>query len=77
MSRLCVIHCLPSAIPSEEYTVSDAFRSCADRRRNEALTDPNARLSAIGPIVCVTQKVVVAARSPDRAQNVQRTEAGH
>ena len=45
--RLCVVHCLPSAIRLEEYVVPDALWSCAERRSTEALTDPNAILSAI------------------------------
>ena len=45
--RLCVVHCLPSAIRFEEYVVPDAFWSRAERRSKEALTDPNAMLSAI------------------------------
>src|SRR5258708_9588832 len=48
-SRLRVIHCLPSAIRLEGYIVPDAFRSCAESRSNEALTDQNATLSAIDP----------------------------
>src|SRR5436305_4365215 len=47
MSRLRVIHCLPSAIRLEGCIVPDAFRSCAESRSNEALTDQNATLSAI------------------------------
>ena len=46
-SRFRVVHCLPSAIHLEEYTVPGAFRSCAERRSNEELTDQNAVLSAI------------------------------
>jgi hypothetical protein len=46
-SRLCLVHSLPSAIRLEEYIVPDAFRSCAERRSREALTDPNPILSAI------------------------------
>jgi len=46
-SRLCVIHCLPSAIRLEEYIVPDAFWSCAESRSHEALTDQNAILNAI------------------------------
>ena len=46
-SRLRVIHCLPSAIRLDGYIVPDAFRSCAESRSNEALTDQNATLSAI------------------------------
>src|SRR5262249_1340511 len=45
--RLCVVHCLPSAIRLEEYIVLDACWSCAEGRSKEALTDPNAILSAI------------------------------
>ena len=60
-SRLCVVHCLPSAIHLGEYMDPDAFWACAERRCNEVLRDPNAILSAIdttqtriGLVVCLT-----------------------
>ena len=47
--RLAVVHSLPSAIRFEEGVVPTpaAFWACAERRSEEALTDPNAILSAI------------------------------
>jgi hypothetical protein len=50
MFRLCVVHCLPSAIrleEFEEFIVPDAFWSCAEMSYKKALTDPNAMLSVI------------------------------
>lgn len=46
-SRLCVVHCLPSAIRLAEYIVLDVFWGCAERPCNEVPRDPNAVLSAI------------------------------
>ena len=64
-SRLCVVHCLPSAIRWEESIVPDAFWSCAELR------DPNATLSAIdtaqtrtGLALCLT----VLTNDPPRAE---------
>jgi hypothetical protein len=38
-SRLCVIHCLPSAIRLEEFIAVGAFRACAERRNGEVLSN--------------------------------------
>ena len=73
-SRLCVVHCLPSAIHLGEYIVPDAFWACAERRCNEVLRDPNAILSAIdttqtriGLVLSLTVLMNDPRRDPNRS----------
>lgn len=71
-SRLCVIHCLPSAIRLEEYGVPDAFWACAERRCDDVPGHPNATLSAIDTtkiriclVLCLTLSIKVLHRLPN------------
>jgi hypothetical protein len=70
--RLCVVHSLPSAIRLEESVVPDAFWFCAESRSKEAITDPNAILSAIGTtqtrIVLVLSLTLVMNDLPPRTE---------
>jgi hypothetical protein len=63
---------LPSAIRLEESVVPDAFWFCAESRSKEAITDPNAILSAIGTtqtrIVLVLSLTLVMNDLPPRTE---------
>src|SRR5271170_6985418 len=46
-SRLCVVHCLPSAIRLEEFSAPGTFLACAERRSGEVRSEESVAHSMI------------------------------